>query len=81
MPSSSTSGGGSAVGNPKVITAEGRERHRMATTYIGGAVVIILTLAYVYTLLWRPGGEARDLLPFLTGAVGLLFGRGHQGGE
>lgn len=75
MSPNNTAGGGSVVTNPDLITAAGRERHRMAVTWIAGVVVILLTATYVFTVIWRPGAEVPGLLPFLTGAVGLLLGR------
>lgn len=78
MPPSKAAGGVDVVSNPKLITAAGRERHRMAVTWIAGAVVILLALTYAYTVIWRPDSKVPGLLPFLTAAVGLLLGRAHH---
>jgi hypothetical protein len=63
----------------KVITATGKERTRLLAVGIAGAVLILMTFAYIYLIVTK--AESPGLLAFIGTGFGLLVGKSWGGSE
>jgi hypothetical protein len=59
--------------SPKEITAHGRERSRLVTTWLAGLALLLLIAIYGITL--AVGKDGHELLPLIGTVFGILVGR------